>query len=135
MWFITARIRRMGKVMFSVCSHLGGGQVQVGGGGVRSRRGGVRVKGQSSQAGRVSGPKVNPAGGEGGQVKGQSSRGVPRIYSQQYAYKGKSVTTRIIILLHYFSIVNNMALRSGVLYNLSQITIANSQHLSINSLS
>ena len=32
---ITARIRRMGKVMFSVCLHLGGypGQVQTGGGG------------------------------------------------------------------------------------------------------
>ena len=40
--FITARIRRMGKVMFSVCSHLGGG----GGGG-----------------GGGSGSKVNPARG------------------------------------------------------------------------
>ena len=79
----TARIRRMGKVMFSVCSHLGGG----GGGGSGSKVnpagvwwvGGVRVKGQSSwggggvrggevqPGGGVSGSKVNPARGGQGQ--------------------------------------------------------------------
>ena len=57
----TARIRRMGKVMFSVCSHLGGRGVRVKG---QSSRGG-QVKGQSSQRGVRS--KVNPAGGGSGQ--------------------------------------------------------------------
>ena len=85
---ITARIRRMGKVMFSVCPHLGGGgqvRVQPGGGGVRSessRGGGGQVRvppggsGQSSQGGgsgqssRGGGGQVSPARGVG-----QSSRG------------------------------------------------------------
>ena len=40
----TARIRRMGKVMFSVCPHLGGGgQVQLGGGQIQPVGGGGSV--------------------------------------------------------------------------------------------
>ena len=57
---VIARIRRMGKVMFSLCPHLGGSGSKV------NPAGGVRSK-------------VNPGGGvrssRGGQVKGQSSRG------------------------------------------------------------
>ena len=69
---VTARIRRIRKVMFSVCPHLGGrgsgSKVNpAGGSGQRSIQLGVgiRVKGQSSWgvSGRV-------------RVKGQSSRGV-----------------------------------------------------------
>ena len=67
---ITARIRRMGKVMFSVCPHLGGGgQVQAGGG---SGPAGWGEGGQVSPAGRGgSGPGggvggSGPAGGRGG---------------------------------------------------------------------
>ena len=59
--FITARIRRMGKVMFSVCPHLGGGQVSPAWGG-----------GQVSPAG---GGSVQPAGGGGGQVSPASGWG------------------------------------------------------------
>ena len=63
---ITAHIRRMGKVMFSVCPHLGGG-----GQGQRSiQPGGCQVKGQSSR-GESGQRSIQP----GGQVKGQSSRG------------------------------------------------------------
>ena len=73
----TARIQRMGKVMFSLCPHLGG-SVQPGGSG-QSSQGGVRSvqpggwvspaggSGQSSQ-----GEGVSPAGGGG---SGQSSQG------------------------------------------------------------
>ena len=52
--FVTARIRRMGKVMFSVCPHLGGGVVRS----VQLGRG----SGESSR-----GSQVSPAGGKGGQ--------------------------------------------------------------------
>ena len=87
--FVTVRIRRMGKVMFSVCPHLGGvrsessqggGQVRVqlegglgqspaGGGQVRVQLGGG--SGQSSQGGvsPAGGGSVQPAGG-GGSVSG-----------------------------------------------------------------
>ena len=76
MLFITARIRRMGEVMFSVCPHLGGGgQVRVQPGGVRSESSWGGGSGQSSWGG--SGQSL--AGG--GQVRvqpggsGQSSQG------------------------------------------------------------
>ena len=64
--FVTARIRRMEKVMFSVCPHLGGvsGQRSI-------QLGGCQVKGQSSRGG--SGQRSIQLGG---QVKGQSSQGV-----------------------------------------------------------
>ena len=67
---ITARIRRMGKVMFSVCSHLGGG----GGGG--------QVKGQSSRGGG----QVQPAGeGVGGWVSilRPLAGGMPLAFTQE----------------------------------------------------
>ena len=91
----TARIRRMGKVMFSVCPHWGGGgQVRVQLGGVRSessrggsgqspaRGGQVRVQpgggsGQSpARGGQVSpagGGQVSPAGGGGQSTEGGSA--------------------------------------------------------------
>ena len=83
----TAHIRRMGKVMFSVCSHLGGGSVQPGGfrsvqpGGGQVSPAGGGGSGQSSQGGgQVSpagGGQVSPAGGGGSVIwGGQSSRGV-----------------------------------------------------------
>ena len=63
---ITARIRRMGKVMFSLCPHLGGGVRSRCRGGVRSSWGGVSpAGGGSGPAGGRSGPggSVQPGGG------------------------------------------------------------------------
>ena len=93
----TARIRRMGKVMFSVCSHLGGGGVRSSqGGGVRSvsRQGGSGPAGggvrsswggsgparggwvRSSQGGSGQsadgGGQVQPGGGSGPAGRGVS---------------------------------------------------------------
>ena len=93
--FVTARIRRMGKVMFSVCPHLGGGgwsgQSSWGGGQVSPARGGrsgesSRGEGQSSQQGgggqsswqvgvrsvqlAGGGGSVQPAGGGSVQLEG-----------------------------------------------------------------
>ena len=65
----TARIRRMGKVMFSVCSHLGGGGGQsswggvspAGGEGVSPAGGWVSRQGRGSAGGGVGG--VSQQGG------------------------------------------------------------------------
>ena len=115
---ITARIRRMGKVMFSVCSQGGGGQPGGGqvqpGGGVRSSRGGLgpargglgparggSARGGSGPARGVSGPagggQVRLGGGSfrlgGGQV--QLGGGVSRDMSTA----GVIATRRAVCLL------------------------------------
>ena len=88
---VTARIRRMGEgnVLTRICPSIHDSVCPQGGGSGPAGRGG-QVKGQSSPGGQVqpvggvrsSCPgwvgvrsKVNPAGGGGGQVKGQSSWG------------------------------------------------------------
>ena len=68
---ITARIRRMGKVMFSVCPHLGGGQVSPAGGG---------GSGQSSRWGGGGG-SVQPAGGVS--ILSPLAGGMPLAFTQE----------------------------------------------------
>ena len=88
----------MGKVLFSVCSHLGGGggpgqmSIQPGWvwGGARSKVNparGNQVKGQCSQGG--SGPasggggQVQPAGGDGVSILHPLAGGMPLAFTQE----------------------------------------------------
>ena len=66
---ITARIRRMGKVMFSVCPHLGGG-----GGSVLSPARGSGPAGRGGQVQPEGGSVLSPAREVGG-GSGPASRG------------------------------------------------------------